>query len=102
MSLFRIETCFVPAAALPDAAGEPAALAIALATAPPLLASGCELQAAATSAMTANSADTARDHRRVPMVCTETALLLVPISDACVLVVQGRRMGSFLRLNVDA
>ena len=63
MSLFTIETCFVPAAALPDAAGEPAALAIALAAAPPLLASGCELQAAATSAMTANSADTARDHR---------------------------------------
>src|SRR3954451_9704433 len=78
MSLLRIETCLVPAAALPDAAGEPAALAIALAAADAgPLASGCELQAAATSAMTANSAATARDHRRVPMVCTETALLLV-------------------------
>src|SRR5690349_12446833 len=87
MSLLRIETCFVPAAALPDAAADPAALAIALATADAWpLASGCELQAADTSAMTAISADSARDHRRVPMVCTETALLLVPISDACALV----------------
>ncbi|HET9084628.1 MAG TPA: hypothetical protein VFN41_09530 [Candidatus Limnocylindrales bacterium] len=80
MSLFRIETCFVPAAALPEAAGDPASLALALALAagdPPLLAGACELQAAATSAMTAISADSARDHRRVSMVCTETALLLV-------------------------
>jgi hypothetical protein len=67
----------VPAAALPDAAGDPASLALAAGDDPPLLAVGCELQAAATSATTANSAASARDHRRVSMVCTETALLIV-------------------------
>jgi hypothetical protein len=75
MSLFRTETCFVPAAALDEAAAlGAAALGAALGA---LVAAGDELQAATARARTLSSVSATRDTGLVPMVSTESILLLV-------------------------
>jgi hypothetical protein len=76
MSLFRIETCFVFPAALAEAPDDSAVLALGAADVPPL-AVGCEVQAVVTRAMMAKNANITRVTGRVPMVSTETTLLLV-------------------------
>ena len=74
-------------------AGEPAALAIALAAAPPrVLAERLRTAGCGDERDDGDSADTRSRPPPRSDGLTESALLLVPISDACVLVVQGRRM----------